>query len=555
MTYKSITVLFALFLTTAANAIPARPGQIRQLTLDDGTTVTARLVGDEFGHYWLTDDGSSYIGVGQSYVPVNREDLQRKAQVRRDKANKRRVKQLEPGIGQKDQNTYTGHKKGLVILVNFANQTFQEEHTNALYNDIANKENYKTSPFKGSVYDYFRDQSYGQFLLNFDIAGPVTVSKDYDYYGANDSNGNDLYAASMVIEALLLADSLVNYADYDWDGDGTVEQVYLVYAGKGEADGGAPETIWPHEYSLSDAFYWGDGSGPQFFDGTYIDTYACGCELDGLNKICGIGTMCHEFSHCLGYPDFYDIDYSGGQGMDQWDLMDQGAYNGGGYLPSGFTGYERWFAGWMEPIVLSQTTTVSNMEALHNGGDTYIIYNKGYHNEYFLLENRQKTGWDAGLPGAGLLIVHVDYDRVVWYMNEPNDDPNHQRMTWIPADGEYQKYEYQGNYYCTHEGVANDPFPYDTVNAFNATTTPAAIFYNRNADGTFYLDSSVEDITQNSDGTISFKFVSPATAIPAINAKSVSGNNHWYDMIGRPLDRVPDAPGLYIHNGNKVLIK
>ena len=124
-----LSALLMMMVALTAMAIPAKRGMSRTLTLANGSTVEATLVGDEFGHYWLTDDGSAYIGVGQSYVPVNRQDLQRKAQVRRDKANKRRVKQLEPGIGQKDPNTYTGHKKGLVILVNFANQTFQEEHT------------------------------------------------------------------------------------------------------------------------------------------------------------------------------------------------------------------------------------------------------------------------------------------------------------------------------------------------------------------------------------------------------------------------------------------
>ncbi len=555
MTYKSITVLFALFLTTAAYAVPAKPGQIRQLTLDNGTTVTARLVGDEFGHYWLADDGNAYIGVGQSYRPVNRHELQKKIGIRRNDANSRRAKLLEPGIGQKSKDTYKGHKKGLVILVNFANLAFQEENDKALFNDITNKENYKTAPFKGSVYDYFRDQSQGQFLLNFDIAGPVTVSKDFEYYGSNDSNGSDLYAASMVSEALVLADSLVNYADYDWDGDGVVEQVYLIYAGKGEADGGAAETIWPHEYWLSAAYYYGDGSGPQTLDGTVIDTYACGCELDGHNNINGIGTMCHEFSHCLGYPDFYDIDYSGGQGMFEWDLMDSGPYNDDGYLPAGYTSYERWFAGWSEPIELTETTTVNALADLQNGGDSYIIYNKGYRKEYFLLENRQKTSWDAGIPGAGLLIIHVDYDEDVWYQNKPNDDPNHQRMTWIAADNEYQYYVVNEQKYYDTDGAVNDSFPYDTVNAFNSNTTPAAKFYNLNADGTCNLDSSIEDITQNSDGTVSFRFVAPTTGIPTVDAKPGAYNKNWYDMSGRRIDSVPGSTGLYIGNGYKVLIK
>jgi M6 family metalloprotease-like protein len=551
---KGITVLLILFLNTIANAIPAKPGQTRQLTLDDGTTVTALLVGDEYGHYWLTDDGRAFMDIGDSYVPVDKQVVHEKAQIRRNKSNQRRTARLAASRGSKAKEHFTGHKKGLIIMVNFANKSFLAEHTDSLFDEIANRENYKSSPFKGSMYDYFRDQSRGEFLLNFDIAGPITLSKDYEYYGTNDSEGNDLHPGEMVIEALELADSIVDYTDYDWNGDGTVEQVFLIYAGKGEADGGTAKTIWPHEYTLYEAYFDGDGSGPQIIDGVTIDTYACGSELNGFGRVAGIGTMCHEFSHCLGYPDFYDTDYSGGQGMFEWDLMDSGSYNDDGYLPAGFTSYERWFAGWLEPTELSETTTVSNMADLENGGGAYIIYNKGYINEYFLLENRQKTGWDAGIPGSGLLILHVDYDEKVWEMNEPNDNPSHQRMTWIAADNKYQYTKYNGVKYFETSGAVNDPFPYDSINAFNANTIPAAKFYNLNADGTYYLDSSIEDITQNTDGTVSFRFVVPTAGIPTINAKSAD-YDHWYDMSGRPLDRVPDAPGLYIGNGNKVLIK
>ena len=114
--------------------------------------------------------------------------------------------------------------------------------------------------------------------------------------------------------------------------------------------------------------------------------------------------MCHEFSHCLGYPDFYDTGYSGGQGMCDWDLMDSGSYNGDGYQPAGYTSYERWFAGWETPITLeAEDVSVTNMKSLQSGGESYIIYNKKNREEYFLLENRQSDGWDESLYGAGLL--------------------------------------------------------------------------------------------------------------------------------------------------------
>jgi M6 family metalloprotease-like protein len=511
------TMLFLLFLGLNAHAVPAKPGQSRQLTLADGTTVSATLVGDEYGHYWLTQDGKAYLSQDGSdvYRVVDPQTIRKRGLERKARANKQRAQRLAPrALG--DVGNYIGQKKGIIILVNFKDTKFTA--TQEDYDKIANEIGYSEGNFKGSMYDYFYDQSNGVFMLNFDVVGPYTVSKNASYYGSNDSSGYDKHPAEMVIDALKQADADVNFADYDWDGDGYVDQIYVVYAGKGEADGGSSNTIWPHSYNLSEAGMYGDGTGKQKLDGVYIDTYACGSELNSYGQTDGIGTMCHEFSHCLGYPDFYDIDYSGGQGMADWDLMDSGSYNGGGYLPAGYTAYERWMAGWMEPIELTTTQTVEGMKALQEGGEAYIIYNKGHTDEYYILENRQLMGWDKSLPGAGLLIIHVDYDAMVWASNQPNDDPSHQRMTWIPADNKYQYDTYWGTKYYTTAGMATDPFPYGKVNAFGKNTTPAAKLYNKNIDGTYYLDSSVEDITQNADGTISFIFKAPSNiALPVFS--------------------------------------
>ena len=507
---KRFTMLvMTSLLAMATFAVPAKPGLKRTLTLSDGNTISATLIGDEHAHYWLGADGKAYQSVGNNiYQSIDLQAVKQRAALRRAAANQRRLRRLAPRkIGE--VGSITGKKKGLIILVNFTDVSFNASNNNALYKRIANEQNFSYGNFKGSMYDYFYAQSEGLFELTFDVVGPVTVSKAQSYYGGNDSDGNDQHPAAMVIEALKLVDSQVNFADYDWNNDKTVEQVYVVYAGQGEADGGADETIWPHEWTLSSASYYGDGSGTQTLDGVKIDTYACGGELNGDNNIAGIGTMCHEFSHCLGYPDFYDTDYSGGQGMGYWDLMDSGSYNDNGYQPAGYTSYERWVAGWKEPIELVNTQSITNMAALQTSGSkSYVIYNKANNNEYYLLENRQKTGWDASLPGKGLLILHVDYNSTVWNNNAPNDDPSHQRMTWVAADNNYQyTTDSEGSKSYTFAGMKNDPFPYGSVNAFGKSTTPAASLYNNNSDGTKYLDSSVENITQNSDGTISFDFV------------------------------------------------
>ena len=504
---KILVSLVMVLIALSVSAVPAKPGQKRLLTLADGTTVTAQLTGDEHVHYWLADDGRAYVesSVDNVFERADLQQLKLRGKARREQSNARRAKRLgSKKVGE--VSSYVGKKRGLIILVNFSTTQFKEENDRDLYERIANEKNFNHGSFQGSMYDYFYAQSEGIFELNFDVVGPYTVSQPYSYYGKNDSQGNDMYPAEMVIEALELADDDVNYADYDWNGNGEVDQVYVVYCGKGEANGGAKSTIWPHEWELSSAAYYGDGSGAQTLDGVRIDTYACGAELNGMGTIDGIGTMCHEFSHCLGYPDFYDTDYSGGPGMYCWDLMDMGSYNGDGFLPAGYTGYERWVAGWRQPVELKKTTSVSNLKALPDGGESYIIYNDAHPDEFFMLENRQQVGWDSGLPCSGMLIVHCDYDATVWANNQPNDDPRHQRMSWVPADGKIETYSYGGNIYVSESGLLSDLYPSKGVNSFglNAQTTQA--FFNKTSDGTYDVPFAVENITQNSDGTISFDF-------------------------------------------------
>ena len=501
-----------------ASAVPVKPGQWKTLRLIDGTEIMAQLRGDEFGHYWLGTDGRAYSRTAETdfYHQVDAATIAQRSKARRAQANSQRMQRLPRRVGT--VGNYTGQKKGIILLVNFKDKAFAAAHDNALFQRIANEENFSEGQFVGSMADYFKAQSNGQFLLDFDVVGPLTVSKNASYYGKNDADDQDEHPGEMVCEAVTLAkDVVTDWAQYDWDDDGYVDQIYVVYAGKGEADGGAENTIWPHAYDLYSSNYYGDGSGPvTVAAGLKVNNYACGPELDGsTGNVTGIGTMCHEFCHCLGYPDFYDIDYSGGQGMGPWDLMDMGSYNGGGYQPAGYTSYERWMAGWLEPTELrDENVSVTDLQPLQNGGGCYIIYNKKTNNEFYLLENRQLVGWDASLPAAGMLILHCDYNATVWEQNGPNDDPNHQRMTVVPADGRYQSQTYWGETYFTDEGIETDPFPQGSVKAFNKNfktydnvAKKAAQLFNKNADGTYFIDSSVEQITQNADGTIAFNFV------------------------------------------------
>ena len=175
--------------------------------------------------------------------------------------------------------------------------------------------------------DYYHDQSYGKFNLVFDVVGPVNLDKSFVYYGRNFGE-DDLNAPEMIIECCQAVDDEVDFSEYDWDGDGVVEEVFVLYAGYGEATSGGANTIWPHMWSLSDASNYNNNVPKEFIlDGVFIDIYACSNELysyAGTTEM-GLGVICHEFSHCLGFPDLYDTSYGGNFGMDDWDILDGGS--------------------------------------------------------------------------------------------------------------------------------------------------------------------------------------------------------------------------------------
>jgi len=242
-------------------------------------------------------------------------------------------------------------------------------------------------------------------------------------------------------------------------------------------------------------------------NGVYINTYGCSCELGMSGKIDGIGSFCHEFSHCLGFPDLYDT-VGSAFGMDSWSILDYGCYNGDGFTPSGYTSYERMEAGWLDPIELTEYTSVSGMKALTDGGEAYIIYNDACENEYYLLENRQQTGWDAELPGSGLLILHVDYDEGTWASNTVNNDSGHQRCSIFHADNSAKRSTYSPS------DVANDAYPYGDNNMLTDTSRPNASLFNVNSQGTKRMGKPITDIAI-SDGEASFEFCKPASTEPS----------------------------------------
>lgn len=504
---QRIFILNALLcLVLSVWAVPAKRGVWCSLSLVDGTEVKAQLVGDEFLHYYVSEDGTKYVqdeSTGLYRKMTDEVTAQRRAAVRRAQAQGRQKRMLRKAQAS---NVFQGTKKGLIILVQFTDSKFKSGHDLALYRRIANDENYSGNNFRGSIKDYFKAQSHGQFELDFDVAGICQLQHPYAYYGKNNSQKEDVKPGEMVAEACLWAhEHGINFSKYDWNGDGEVDQVFVLYAGHGEASYKDANTIWPHMYYLSASDY----GKPLSLDGVTVDTYACSSELNGDGNLDGIGTFCHEFSHCMGFPDLYDTSSDGGWfGMGDFDLMCSGSYNGDSKCPAGYSAYEKAECGWLtlkDMTNIEQQTSIVGVQPMSADGDAYIIKNKGHEDEYYILENRQKTGWDSYLPASGLMITHVDYDADIWDWNMPNtsgkyEDANgntktndHQRLTIFRAGKSTDEY-----------GDASDLYPYGSNNSLTKTSSPTSTLYNTNSDGSKYMHVAITDIAIAADGTASF---------------------------------------------------
>lgn len=509
------TVLLLALCALQLHALPAKPVK-RIVTLDDGTKVELTLRGDEDYHFWVAADGTAFEEHKGRYIPVTRDEVNTRwakhHKVRGSLAgldlNTLRAKKrgdLKPG-------QFSGQQRGLVILVDYADKPMSVQPTpKAFFNDFFNKVGYNQDGNTGSVRDYFYDQSYGKFDLRFDVVGPIRAKHQMAYYGQNDEDGHDMHARDLIVEAVEAAADSIDYKNYDWDGDGVVEHIFIVYAGNSEAEGADPNTIWPHmstvaHYNLK-------------FDGVSIATYACASEFQGANGTVpdGVGSACHEFSHCLGLPDTYDVNYSGGVGVESWDVMHRGCYNNSSRTPSGHTSFAKMLVGWLDPVELDTMTPVSGMRPLDEAPEAYIMYNEGNRDEFYMLENRQPVKWDAALPGHGLLVYHVDYNKNAWKNNTVNVRPDHQRFSIIPADGRFDYYTQSG-----------DPFPGIKRNTMlNMSTTPAATVYAQNVDGSYFMHKNIDSVEETDNGLISFVACRPDPVVPALNEPKVLSDNSF----------------------------
>ena len=389
---------------------------------------------------------------------------------------------------------YRGDLRQLVVLVSFSDQAFKEDEPLLFWNRIFNEKDFTESPFCGSIHDYFYAQSYGELRLTFDLHYIQLNESRYKYRSTRDDDENSKYLVLDIVDTLETRG--IDWSPYDWDDDGYIDQLLIAYAGKGMNDGGDSNTIWPHQWWLSrhkncEARLVISG-GKELL----VDCYCCVNEVTSKGTYGTFGTICHEYSHCFGFPDFY---YSNSI-VGEWDLMDRGNFNKGGYCPPGYSAHERMLMGWLELSELTSQVTIADMLPLHEAGEAYLIRNDGFDNEYYIVENRQQSGWDQSLPGSGLVVFHIDYDEEIWQNAFPNDDKR-KRYSIIPANNR-----------TSVTSSSNWGYPYMENNSLTNESQPAATLFHENADGTLLMSKPITNMTV-SNGLASFDFMADPSAI------------------------------------------
>lgn len=540
---RQLILTAALCLTALSlSAVPALQ-RFQTLTQEDGTTLSVTLAGDEYLHYYLTEDHAILVKENTGrycYAVIDENGLHSSGRLAHEKSQRnllehslvkrqndntaqlkshyqaRRVAAQAPADDKPQRAVNkTGVVKVPVILVQYKDVAFAIDNPRQEISRQLNEKGYSDNGSVGSAKDYFEDQSLGQFSPEFDVYGPYNLSQDMAFYGGNNENGNDSNTKTMILEACNLADGDVNFKQYDGDGDGMVDFLYVMYAGFGEAShSSTPDAVWPHRSRIS-------ASGKEArHDGVMIYDYACSNErlgIDDVVRLNGVGTLCHEFSHMLGLPDTYDVFYGGTPDMGYWSLMCSGCYNADGYIPCGYTAYERELVGWYQIKAIEKDTALQ-LRPVSDGGQAYKVVNDYNSNEFIFFENIQQKGWNQAAGGHGMLAVHVDYDQTAWSSNRVNVNME-EHMVVIPADNDITS------------GMAGDPYPGTTGNTeLSDYSTPSAIFHKggmahkpltkiEERDSVVYLN-----VLEGSE--------SATTALAADKIKAYSMTAHWQRKNG-----------------------
>ena len=451
----------ALFISLAAGAVPAKPGPF-QYTQPDGSVVTLERHGDEFLN-WTTLYGTQRVvelDENGFWRPSQISEASREAaRLRRQTVGEQRLQILHTR-SRSNVSMTQGSRHIPVFLVEFPDKNFSVENPADSFSAMLNQPGYSGNEGTGSVQDYFMDNSHGRFQPIFDVYGPVMLPNEMAYYGKNRSGqGTDIRPELALYDACVIMADQVDFSIYDADGDGFVDMTLFYYAGYSEAEGASTNTIWPHQYTVQASS--SDEARNTRFNGKRLGNYFCTAELKGTQgtKQCGIGPTCHEFSHSLGLPDFYDTDYEkNGEcaGLTSFSLMDGGCYLNESRTPPYLNAEERIMLGWMaEEEVLDLTSGTVSFPAIQNNV-AYISY-CSVEGEYYLYECRDASGWDAYLP-EGMLIYHADksmdhrvgnttaYD--LWnnwrYSNAINAYGNHPCFYVVPA-ADPNNFNYKGS--------------------------------------------------------------------------------------------------------------
>jgi M6 family metalloprotease-like protein len=456
MNAKLFVASLMLAAASQALAVPALPG-LRPVTLPDGTTVMLERVGDEHRNFTLNADGALLMPTATGFyqlatlnadgrlvasstpVKFNSPEIQERLKLADSltaadesslQINRAAQVGLYPSVDFPD---HTGSPKALVVLVDFQDIKFrvsdESYHSPAVdahtyFNNFLNQEGFSEDGGTGCAAEFFKESSMGIFTPEFDLYGPVTMSQKSEYYASNE----DSKAYMMAVEACRQLDSTINFADYDTDGNGVIDNVFIIFAGQGRASYGGTNTVWPHQSNIKSYGY--------KFDGKTLGNYACVNEWKQYSAD-GIGTFVHEFSHVMGLPDLYDTNYGTAYNYTpgSWSVLAQGPYNNGGCTPPVYSAYERNAMGWCSPVELTADGETHTLTDLRTTNQVYSISNPNNANEFFLLENRQQGGWDTYLPGSGMLVWHVDYNKAVWNQNTVNTLATHQYVDLVEADG------------------------------------------------------------------------------------------------------------------------
>lgn len=510
----------------ASMAIPAKPTPMT-ITQPDGSTVTVTLRGDERSHWYQSEDGyvllrntndalvyATVDAAGQlqpsgilaqevahrspeaktflstlNKATVGQALDRRMAQSPRTKAEHQsmsRAPQQAPqdsyGVGLFPGTHFPpiGSPKAVVILVQYSDVKFTISDPYDYFNSMINEPGFSRYSGTGSVMDFFVQNSNNLFTPQFDVFGPVTLPNARNYYGGNDWYGNDQNPEKMAIHACNILDDTVDFSQYDNDGDGKIDNVFIFYAGTGEASGGPSSSVWPHSWDVSAAT-----STVYRYDGVRLDRYACSNEWTG-SRPDGIGTFVHEFSHVMGLPDLYSTNYTSAFTPGGYSALDYGPYNNDGCTPPNYGAFERNALGWMQPEIITATTGACTLPKIADNKAYLIPTSKS--SEFFLLENRQKEGWDKYIPGHGMLIWHVDYNKTKWESNVVNDTPSHQYVDIEEADGTQSENTRAGDTWPGTSGKTE----------FTKDTRPALRTW-----GNVGIDLDIKNITE-SRGEISF---------------------------------------------------